>query len=153
LSSAGWWSSPFTHTVIVLVLLAVSLGVYRIVIKHQRLACRDSASALAGFTGPTVPIRVTVTHSPLAFFYNLFEPTIRIGDMCLQRPWGTYEFPVPAGRHIVSISHPWLVAQCGKNSVEVELRPGELLHVVYNARLACFLPGKMRVESLSDWHA
>ena len=92
-------------------------------------------------------IEVTASHSPLAFIYSLFKVNIEIDGDLVKRPWATYLFGVPTGRHTVAVSYRWLfVSQCGRNSVDVEVHPGETVRVHYRAGLIRFLPGKMSVR-------
>lgn len=89
-------------------------------------------------------IEVTVTHSPLAFVYRLFTPTIEINEVKERKPWGVHTFPVPPGDYEVSVSYPWLFSpECGKNTVRVHLEPGDARKVKYRAGLIRYLPGKI----------
>ena len=58
---------------------------------------------------------MTAKHSPLAFIYGLFTPTIAINGQTHKRPWGTSSFDLAPGHYEVSVSYPWLFApECGK---------------------------------------
>ena len=94
-------------------------------------------------------VEVVAKYPRLAFVYSWFKPTIEIdGELC-QKPWGAYEFALPAGTHIISVSYPWLLApRCGENSVTVELRPGSRIRVEYMARYIRYLPGKIKVTEV-----
>src|ERR1039457_524718 len=60
-------------------------------------------------------IEVTVTHSPLAFIYRFFTPTIEINGSKERRPWGVHVFTLPPGDYEVSVSYPWILSpECGK---------------------------------------
>ncbi len=103
-------------------------------------------------TNPSVSessrIEVAVTHSPLAFFYRLFTPTITINGTRERRPWGVHSFPLAPGNYEVAVSYPWLFApECGRNSVRFTLGPGEVKRVRYCAGLIRYLPGKITVSS------
>jgi hypothetical protein len=92
-------------------------------------------------------VDVIVKHSRLAFIYSLFTPTIAINGQAHKRPWGASSFALPAGRYEVSVSYPWLLApECGKNSVNFDLRSGEKKTVAYKAGLIRYLPGKISVS-------
>jgi hypothetical protein len=92
-------------------------------------------------------IDVTIAHSPLAFFYRLFTPSITINGQRQRRPWGKHTFEVPPGSNEISVSYPWLFSsECGKNTVHVTLLPGETKKITYRAGLVRYLPGKIVVE-------
>jgi hypothetical protein len=95
----------------------------------------------------TSRLEVTITHNPLAFFYEAFTPTIAINGAKERRPWGTYLFNLPPGDFEVAVSYPWIISECGKNSVRFSLVDGETKKVRYCARLIRFLPGSIRVTS------
>ena len=86
-------------------------------------------------------VEVTVTHNSLAFFYKAFTPTITINGKKERKPWGTYSFDLPPGDYEVAASYPWIISECGRNSVRFALAPGEAKKVRYCARFIRFLPG------------
>ena len=89
-------------------------------------------------------IEVTVTHSPLAFIYRLFTPTIEINGKKERKPWGAHLFSLPPGYYEVSVSYPWVFApECGKNTIWVSLQEGQLRKVRYRAGLLRYVPGTM----------
>jgi hypothetical protein len=92
-------------------------------------------------------IEVTVTHNVLAFFYKAFTPTVTINGKKERKPWGTHSFALPPGDYEVAISYPWIIRECGKNSVRFSLAQGETKRVRYCARLIRFIPGTIRVTS------
>lgn len=92
-------------------------------------------------------IEVTIAHNPLAFFYKAFTPSITINGERERRPWGTHIFDLPPGEYEVAASYPWIISECGKNSVKFSLKPGEVKKVRYCARLIRFLPGSIKVET------
>jgi hypothetical protein len=90
---------------------------------------------------------VSVTHSPLAFMYRLFVPTVTINGKQERRPWGVHSFELPPGDYDISVSYPWLFSpECGKNSVRFTLRAGETRRIAYRAGLIQHRPGKMTVS-------
>lgn len=92
-------------------------------------------------------LEIVVSHSPLAFIYQWFTPTVTINESSYRRAWGTHLFQVPAGECQVSVSYPWLfLAECGKNTVHLSLNPGETRRVTYCAGLIRYLPGKMHLD-------
>src|SRR4051794_40632975 len=91
-------------------------------------------------------IELTLTHNPLAFFYRAFTPTVTINGKKERKPWGTYLLNLPPGDYVVAASYPWLISECGRNSVEFSLEAGEKKKVTYCARFIRFIPGAMKVE-------
>jgi hypothetical protein len=92
-------------------------------------------------------IDVEISHVPSAFIYELFTPNVVINGEKHRRPWGSHSFDLPSGSYEISVSYPWLfMSQCGKNTVHVELKPGEIKKVTYGAGLIRYLPGKITVE-------
>ena len=88
-----------------------------------------------------------MSHSPLAFIYALFKPNIVINGRLERRPWGVHTYTLPAGKYLLELSYPWMFSsECGKNSVEVVLRPGDRKHIRYHARMIRYWPGKITVE-------
>jgi hypothetical protein len=95
-------------------------------------------------SSPQSRIEVTVTHSPLAFIYRFFTPTVEINGVKERRPWGVHVFALPPGDYEVAVSYPWLFSrECGKNSMRVHLEAGEERKVTYCAGLIRYLPGKI----------
>jgi hypothetical protein len=90
-------------------------------------------------------IEVTVAHNILAIFYKAFTPTVAINNKKERKTWGTHSFSVPPGDYEVAVSYPWIVSECGKNSVRFSLVPGETKRVHYCARLIRFIPGAISV--------
>ena len=91
-------------------------------------------------------IEVTVAHSPLAFIYRVFTPTIEINGNKERRRWGVHLFTLSPGYHQVSVSYPWIFSpECGKNTVWVALEAGQIRKVHYRAGLIRYLPGKISV--------
>jgi hypothetical protein len=89
-------------------------------------------------------IEVAVTHSPVAFIYRFFTPTIEINGIKSRKPWSVHVFTLPPGDYNVSVSYPWILSrECGKNSVRVRLEAGEVRKVTYCAGLIRYLPGKI----------
>jgi hypothetical protein len=73
--------------------------------------------------------------------------TIEIDDQAERRPWGTHRFEVAPGEHAIAVSYPWVFKRrCGRSSVTVTVRVGELMRVVYRVGEIRYLPGKIRVE-------
>ena len=97
---------------------------------------------------PMPQVEVMISYSPLAFIYALFRPNVEIdGGGRQPSRWGTHTIELPAGRHEIAISYPWLFSpDCGRNSVVFDLAAGETKRVRYRARLLRYWPGKMSVE-------
>jgi hypothetical protein len=92
-------------------------------------------------------IELVVTHSPLAYIYEAFTPTVTINGNKERRPWGEYTYDLAPGTYRISVSYPWLfLRECGRNTVQVTVHPGETKRITYCARLIRYLPGTMKVE-------
>jgi len=96
---------------------------------------------------PISHVEVTIAHNRLAFFYEAFTPTVTINGRKERRPWGTHLFSLPPGDYEVAVSYPWIVRECGRNSVRFALAGGETKRVRYCARLIRFIPGAISVTS------
>jgi hypothetical protein len=99
---------------------------------------------------PLSRIEVTITHNPLAVFYRAFTPTVAINGIKERKPWGAHMFSFPPGDYEVEVSYPWIISECGKNSVRFSLAPGETKKVRYCARFIRFWPGSISVETAVD---
>jgi hypothetical protein len=93
-------------------------------------------------------VEVALTHNALAFFYEAFIPTITINGRKERKPWGTHLYCLPPGDYEVAASYPWIISECGKNSVRFSLAAGEAKRVTYCARFIRFVPGSIRVEAV-----
>ena len=92
-------------------------------------------------------LEITVKYSPFAFIYALFRPNIVINGALERKPWGTHRFELAPGQYRIAISYPWLFSsECGKNSVDLALREGDVKRICYTARMIRFIPGKLTVE-------
>jgi len=91
-------------------------------------------------------LELTITHSPLAFIYRLFVPTVTINGTKERRPWGIHTIELSPCDYDISVSYPWIFSkECGKNSVHISLGAGDTRKVKYRARLIRYLPGKITV--------
>jgi hypothetical protein len=90
-------------------------------------------------------VEVQVTHNPLALFYEAFTPTVTINGQKDRKPWGTHVYGLPPGDYEVAVSYPWILSECGRNSVRFTLAAGEKKTVRYCARLIRFIPGSIKV--------
>ncbi len=89
---------------------------------------------------------LTVKHSPLAFIYRVFVPTVTVNGKKERRPWGVHSFELTPGHYEISVSYPWLFSpECGKNTVHFTLAPGETRRIEYRAGFIRYIPGKMTV--------
>ena len=95
---------------------------------------------------PQTGFEIAVTHSPLAFIYELFTPTIEINGAKARKRWGVHFVAIAPGDYELAVSYPWLfAAECGRNSVRLSLGPGEVKKVRYRAGLLRYLPGNITV--------
>ena len=98
----------------------------------------------------TSVIELTITLSSSLLYPRRFErlsiPTVEINGKKESRPWGVHHLELPPGTYNVSVSYPsLLVSECQKNTVRVELEPGQTRTVTYCAGFVRFKPGEMTV--------
>jgi hypothetical protein len=89
---------------------------------------------------------VNATHNRLAVIYSRFTPTITVNGEKHRLPWGTHRFEVPQGDCEVSVSYPWLLPECGKNTIRFSAEEGKPKTVTYCARLIRYIPGRIGVK-------
>ena len=94
-------------------------------------------------------IEVIVEHNRLAIFYEAFIPTVTINGEKRRKPWGAHLFVVPPGDYEVAVSYPWIIRECGKNSVRFSIAAGESKKVKYCARFIRFWPGSISVSEVA----
>ena len=91
-------------------------------------------------------VELTITHSPLAFIYRLFVPTVTINGTKERRPWGVHTIELSPGDYDISVSYPWILSkECGKSSVHISLGAGDTRKVKYRAGFIRYLPGDIIV--------
>jgi hypothetical protein len=91
-------------------------------------------------------VELTIAHSPLAFIYRLFVPTVTINGTKERRPWGIHTIELSPGDYDISVSYPWILSkECGKNSVHISLGAGDTRKVKYRAGFIRYLPGTITV--------
>ena len=92
-------------------------------------------------------IVVFAGYPELAFLYESGGCNIDIDGNFENKKWGCHEYVVAAGRHRIEVSYPYRWSErCGANSVDIDMRDGETVHVYYFARFMRFFRGKIRVE-------
>ena len=94
---------------------------------------------------PSCCVEITIAHNRFAIFYEAFTPTVTINGQKESRPWGTHLFRLPPGDYEVAISYPWIIGECGRNSVRFSVAAGETKKVRYCARFIRFVPGTISV--------
>ncbi len=92
-------------------------------------------------------VEFKISHSPLAFIYIFFTPTVEINGKKQSLYWGAHRLEMPPGSYDISVSYPWLFSpECGKNTVHFDLKAEETKRVTYRAGLIRFVPGRMTVS-------
>jgi hypothetical protein len=108
---------------------------------------RDDDDDYEGGGDEETGIEVSTSFFPLAWIFLFCTPRIAIEDRVRKRPWGTYFFPVPPGRYRVEIWFAYLFWQeCGKNSRNVDVEPGEVTRVSYFMWPFVLMSGSMNVS-------
>ena len=96
-----------------------------------------------GITG----IEVKAGFFLLAFFLFFCTPRIEIDGAVHKKSWGTHFFEVAPGRHEVAVYFRYLfMAQCGRNSVSVDVAQGAVTRVRYNMPPWMFAKGSLKVS-------
>jgi len=94
--------------------------------------------------GQQTGLEVTTGFFFLAFLLYFFRPTIVIDGTPNKVKWGTVYFELPPGRHHVEIFFRYMIMNAGKNSVDIDLTPGQVRRIRYRAPWLVFLKGKIR---------
>ncbi len=103
---------------------------------------------------PPVPapmgFEVNLYYSPLAFLYALGSVYVVINGTVMQAIWGTQFYPAVPGRYnITCYTHYFITPQAGKNSVDIDLYPGQVVRVKWRAPAAVFMKGPMETQILA----
>ena len=92
-------------------------------------------------------IETTIKFFPLAFFLNVFPPTVEINGEKHPTKWGVDFYDLNPGQYIVKIYFKYLfMAECGANSVVVEVKEGQTTRVSFYMPPLIFLKGSMAVS-------
>ncbi|MDQ6928608.1 MAG: hypothetical protein M3159_08090, partial [Actinomycetota bacterium] len=84
----------------------------------------------------------------LAFLLYFFKTRVVIDGMLYELPWGKNTFPVQPGRHRVRVSFKYLFpSDAGANEIDVDVPPGQTVHVRYRAPWLVFLKGKLTAST------
>lgn len=82
---------------------------------------------------------------PLSFLLYLCTPTIVIDGVATQRPWGVHYFPTSPGPHTVTIFFQYIfMAQCGLNSITVNVHEGQISRIKFEMPPWIFSKGAIR---------
>lgn len=96
---------------------------------------------------PPCVLVVVLEHNPISFIYDMFTPTLEINGFKEKRSWGTHTIYIQPGLYRISASYPWLFNdECGKNSVDFVINPGETRFVKYRAPMMRYFPGSISVH-------
>jgi hypothetical protein len=92
-------------------------------------------------------IEVTGRHNALAFFLYLIPLTVEVDGEAHPGPWGRQRFiAAPPGQHAVSVYFPYLwQRRCCEAKGTVQVAPGQVSKVTYDAPIFMFSPGKLSV--------
>ena len=82
---------------------------------------------------------------PLAFFLFACFPRVDIDGAVEKRYWGRHFFPLSAGSHKVTIYFRYLwMSRCGQNSIQVDVKPGEVVKIKYYMLPWMMAPGLLK---------
>ena len=91
-------------------------------------------------------IELAITLSPFLLLTHRYIPTVEINGKKESRDWGVHRLELPPGTYDVSVSyHTHANSECQKNTVRVDLEPGETRKITYRAGLLRF-HGKMTLS-------
>jgi hypothetical protein len=96
---------------------------------------------------PPSAIEIRTSFFPLAFLLYLCTARASIdGSEPVGHGWNTRLYPVPAGRHRVTVWCPYLfLTRMGEATVDVEVLPGQVVGVHWKAPWFTLLPGTWSV--------
>lgn len=99
------------------------------------------------YNQPPCTLIVVLEHNPLAFIYGMLTPTLEINGYKEKRSWGAHTIHVAPGRYLISASYPWFLnEECGKNSVDFVIHPGETRIIRYRTPIIRYVQGSMSVQ-------
>ena len=96
-------------------------------------------------------IEINLGFFPLAFFLYFCTPRVEINDRIRKKAWGKHFIPLKPGRYTLSIYFPYVfMSECGLNTVDFRLRPGEVKIVTYYMPPLVFMAGSLKVRAEDD---
>jgi hypothetical protein len=102
-------------------------------------------------TSPQTGIAVTTKFFVLAFLLYFFKPKVHIDNgPALDNGWGTMFVPLGPGTHTVRCYVPYMFfPTMGDSSVIVQVAPGQVVPVTWQAPWLVFLKGPMKVGGVT----
>jgi hypothetical protein len=100
---------------------------------------------------PSTGIKVTTKFIPLQFLFYLCKPRLVVdnGEPIVSK-WGRSFIPVGAGDHTVSCYFRYLyLPRAMESSTTVHVVPGQVVELLWKARLIIFSPGKWSTVTAS----
>lgn len=92
-------------------------------------------------------IEVRLSFFPLAWFLFFCTPQVEINGAAQRRSWGTHFFPLNPGNHRVRVYFRYLfMAECGANSIDIQVSGGNVTRVKYYMWPWMFAPGSLSVS-------
>jgi len=88
-------------------------------------------------------VAIFVGYPEIAVHYAVTRCNVAIDGAKQRCDWGLNEYEVAAGRHTIEVSYS---RGFGKNTIDVDVRAGELVHVYYFARVLPLLRGWMKLD-------
>ena len=102
-------------------------------------------------TFPPTGIEVVTKYVPMAFMFGFFPVKTVINGAEHAGKWGARFFPLSPGHYTVGCSVNYMFTKrCGWNTVEVDLYPGQVVRVAWNAPDTVFQKGWMRTELIAS---
>lgn len=102
-------------------------------------------------TQPPTGFEVKLEYSVLLFHYMFCPVFVVINGSTIKAAWGVQFFPAVPGRYRIECYTSYLITPlAGLNSVEIDLQPGQVFRIQWNAPPIVFMKGKMRTELIAD---
>lgn len=95
---------------------------------------------------PLTGVEITLDYPLLAFVYGWCSVYAVIDGTVIRAIWGKQFYPTYPGRHSIGgYTNYLLFPQCGRNQIEVDIHPGQVVRVTWSAPHFTFSKGKIRV--------
>jgi hypothetical protein len=92
-------------------------------------------------------INVKTSFFPLAWILLFCKPVIEINGHKIKKSWGTSFFDLQPGEYHVKIYFAYVFKpECGANSINVSLRPGEVRNISFYMPPWMFSKGSMKIS-------
>ena len=95
--------------------------------------------------GPSSGLLVRALHRPLAYMLEVGSVTVEVDGAPNRVRSGETLFPLAPGRYEVAVSCRYLRPHMGRNSLSVDLQPGQMSVVAWHAPATMFQKGRIEL--------